>query len=614
MPQNLKQLELNMKNKEINKKLEWNLSPLFKNDNDQKIIIKRKKAIKESYKFINKWKNRHDYLTNPKILKIALDEYERWTMYYGANACENYYFELRSQQDKNNPLIKAALNKSNDLSIKIINDIQFFELNISRIPADLQRKILANENLKKYRHFIDKLFIKAKYLLSDKEEKILNLKVTPAYSNWKKMTSGFLAKETGEVMISKNKKVKKSFSEIISLLDSPDKIIRDSAAKSFNEILEKYSDVAEAEINSILANKRIDDELRGFKRSDKARHMSDDIETEIVDTMVNSVSNRFDIAKKYYTLKARLFKVKVLKYHERNIQYGKINKPYSFTQSIVLMEKVLQKINPQFNFIFQKFIKNGQFDVFPRQNKSNGAFCAHGTIDQPTYILLNFNNELRDVMVMAHESGHGINNELMKERQNALNFGTSVATAEVASTFMEDFVLQEISQQADEELQLAIKVMQLNNCVSTIFRQVACYRFEQELHKKFGENGYLSKKEIGEIFQKHMSSYMGKSVISSPGSENWWIYWGHIRSFFYVYSYASGLLISKSLQSIFKQNPDFIEKIKEFLSAGLFDSPKNIFKNLGLNISDDKFWNKGINEIEKLLEETTMLAKKLKKI
>ncbi len=103
-------------------------------------------------------------------------------------------------------------------------------------------------------------------------------------------------------------------------------------------------------------------------------------------------------------------------------------------------------------------------------------------------------------------------------------------------------MLDEILHAADDELRLAIMMQKLNDDVSSIFRQVACYRFEQELHKDFRAKGYLSKEEIGKLFQKHMAAYMGNAVLQSEGSENWWVYWNHIRYFFYVYSYASGLL------------------------------------------------------------------------
>ena len=157
-------------------------------------------------------------------------------------------------------------------------------------------------------------------------------------------------------------------------------------------------------------------------------------------------------------------------------------------------------------------------------------------------------------------------------------------------------------------------MQKLNDDVTTIFRQIACYKFEQELHSTFRNAGFLSKKDIGKLFTKHMSAYMGKSVEQSPGSENWWVYWSHIRNFFYNYTYASGLLISKSLQSSVKNDKTYINKVKYFLAAGTSASPKAIFKILGIDISDKKFWHKGIKEIELLLIETENLAKKLGKI
>jgi len=596
------------------KHITWNLAHLFDSDEDPRIAKKRKIVEQKSYAFINTWKSRTDYLRDPAFLKKALDEYEEWRKSYGSEGDEGYYFWLRTSQDQNNPALKAKFNLIEQFSKKIQNDIQFFHLRIAKIPEKLQKKFILYPGLKEYRHFIERLFAESKYLLSEPEEKIMNLKSPSSYANWVKMTSGFLAKEERSIISEKGERGMKPFSEIASLMNSKKKVVRDTAAKAFNDIVKKHVDVAEAEINSILANKKVDDELRGLSRPDLARHISDDIDSEIVDTLLKTVSDRFDIPSRFYTLKARLLRVRKLRYHERNVEYGTISRKYSYQDSLKLIMKVFKNLDQTFADILDRFIQNGQFDVYPRKGKSGGAFCAHNLISQPTYILLNHTDRLNDVLTLAHELGHGINNELIRKTQNSLNFGTPISTAEVASTFMEDFVLQEIVRKADDDLRLSIMMMRLNDEVSTIFRQVACYRFEQELHDHFGQKGYLSKEEIGKLFQKHMASYMGDSVEQSPGSENWWVYWGHIRSFFYVYSYASGLLISKSLQNSVKKEPRFIEKVKEFLSAGLSDSPKNIFLRLGINITDKGFWNKGIEEVETLLSETIHLAVKLGKI
>jgi oligoendopeptidase F len=596
------------------KQMTWNFKRLFDGDDDPNMEKKRKIVQQKSYEFINKWKERRDYLKDPAALKQALDEYEQWKAGFGPDGDEGYYLQLRTAQDQNDPRLKAKFNIIEDFGKKIENDIRFFSMRIAKIPGKYRKRFLAYEGLKEYRHYLERLFAESEFLLSEPEEKIINLKSSTSYFNWVKMTSGFLAKEERKVLTEDGKRERKSFSDIASLMNSKNKKVGNSAAGAFNDILKKHVDVAEAEINSVLANKKTDDDIRSLPRPDIVRHISDDIDTGIVDSLIKAVSDRFDISADYYGLKASLLKVTKLKYHERNIEYGAVNKKYPYKESLKLVEKVLKKIDGEFFEILRSFVENGQFDVFPEKGKVSGAFCSHNLISQPTYILLNHTDRLNDVLTLAHELGHGINNELIRQRQNALNFGTPTSTAEVASTFMEDFVLQEILRGADDELRLSIMMMKLNDDVSTIFRQVACYRFEQELHLNFREKGYLSNEEIGTLFRKHMSAYMGPAVEQSPGSENWWVYWSHIRSFFYVYSYASGLLISKSLQNSVKEEPSFIDKVKDFLSAGLSDSPKNVFMRLGVDIEDAGFWNKGLKEVEALLRETKELALRLGKI
>ncbi len=597
------------------KQTTWNLKLFFKGDDDPQIAKQRKIVEKESYRFIKKWKDRNDYLTDPKMLKQALDEYEKWQRHYGTCGNEEAYFSLRIEQDQENSFLKAKLNKMQDFSNKIENDIQFFILNIAKIHPDIQKRFLHCKELKDYKHFLERIFAESKYLLTEPEEKILNLKSATSYSNWVRMTSEFLSREERAIVSESGKKETKNFSEILSFLNNKKKKVRDSAALAFNDILEKNSVVAEAEMNSILKDKETDDKLRGAQTPQTLRYISDDVDDKIVNSLIETIESRFDISKRYYKLKAGLFGVKKLRYHERNIEYGNIKKEYDYNESVNLVYDVFSELDEEFASIFSRYIKNGQMDVFPKKGKRSGAFCTAGLILQPTYIFLNHTNKLRDVLTIAHETGHGIHNELMREKQdNALNFGAPYFSAEVASTFMEDFVFEKILQEADDQLRLSVLMMKLDEDVSFVFRQAAFYRFEEDIHSQFREKGHLSKETIGKLFQKRMRSYMGNFVEQSPGSENWWIYVDHLRNFFYNYQYASGILIAKSFQNSFRNDPKFIESVKEFLGAGLSNYPKNIFGEIGVDIEDKEFWNKGVDEIEKLLDETIELARKLGKI
>jgi oligoendopeptidase F len=77
-----------------------------------------------------------------------------------------------------------------------------------------------------------------------------------------------------------------------------------------------------------------------------------------------------------------------------------------------------------------------------------------------------------------------------------------------------------------------------------------------------------------------MQNYMWDTVDFTDAT-NQRVYRSHIRRFFYVYSYASGLLVSFSLQQKFKNSPDFIHDIKsKFLSMGSSKTPVDIFASM----------------------------------
>ncbi len=598
----------------MNLRYEWNLTALFADDDDPKMAALRQEIRAKTDAFISKWKQREDWLADSGVLATALAEYEAWHRECAYGGPEEYYFALRTSQDESDPALRAKHGKIEEFANAIATDMQFFELRLARATTDVQQAFLAAPELAPWRHYLERLFAEAKHLLSEAEEKIMVLKAGPAHDSWDKMTSAFLAREERPALLDDGTTAQKTLPDLLTLIQSQQKAVRDTAVAGINDILKTHADVAEAEINAMLLNKKVDDELRGFSRPDAERHLDDDIDSEVVDMLIASVAERFDISQRYYALKAKLLGVPQLAYHERMVPYGALGKPYTFEEAYALTYKVFADLDPFFSQTLATFAAEGNLDVFPRKNKSGGAYCTNRTSRLPTYILLNYGNTLEEVTTLAHEMGHGINSELIRRSQNELNFGVPTSTAEVASIFMEDFILEEIVKTADEETRLAIMMMRLNDCASSIFRQVACYRFETELHQTFREKGYLSKDEIGAIFQKHMAAYMGPAVEQPEEAKNWWVYWGHIRSFFYVYSYAAGQIIGKSLQAGVKKDHGFIESVKGFLSAGISDSPRAIFKKTGIDIADPAFWQQGIREVEELLAETEALARKLGRI
>ena len=104
----------------MNKKIKtsWNLNLLFSGSDSD--LEKDKKIVSEkSSGFIDKWKDRNDYLKDPSVLKTALDEYEYLNGNFGTSGNAGFYFELKSSLDQNDPKIKAKFKNKFDLVIDL---------------------------------------------------------------------------------------------------------------------------------------------------------------------------------------------------------------------------------------------------------------------------------------------------------------------------------------------------------------------------------------------------------------------------------------------------------------------------------------------------------------
>jgi oligoendopeptidase F len=581
----------------------WNLKPLYNSETDPQIQKDIDISTKNVQAFVRKWKPNKEYTKDPEILRKALIDSEKLSATTGICDKPIYYFMLLNELDQTNANVKAKLNQITEIYTKLVNEIQFFDLNISKIPKSKQSKFLSYEGLKPYRHLLEQSFLSSKYLLSDKEESVFNLTSKTSYSNWVDMLTELLNKQKMVILDENLKKQEITYNEVNKYLDSQNKKVRDYAAKQQNRINSKYAEIAEFEINSILEDKKISDDYRKIPRPDLTRHIADDIESEVVDTLVKIVTENFDITRRYYKRKAELMGLKQLAYYERNVPLPGASMEYDFPEAMKLVKKTFKNLDPEFENIVNMFLRNGQYDVYPSKGKTGGAFCTSINRNLPTYILLNHKDQLESVLTIAHESGHGIHTELAK-KQNALNDGYPTSLAEIASTFFEDFVLKEILKETkDEKVIQAILDKKIHDDTASIFRQVAFYNFETELHHDFREKGFLTKEYISELFCKHMKAYLGDAVKEDESMRNGWIYVSHFRRFFYVYSYASGLLISKALQKMVKDDKKNIVLVKRFLESGSTQSPKELFQRIGIDITKKEFWSNGLEEINTLLNK-----------
>ncbi len=584
----------------MNYKTEWDLSVFYKNENDPKIEKDIKEAEKACVSFEKKYRGK-DYTSTSKKLLGAMKDYESLVKAVSGAKASRYFYHRKDLNSEDN-VAGAMLTKIDNILTKTLNKLVFFDIDLSKIPVNKHKIFLADKNLAPYTFYLKKIFENAKHMLSEKEEQLASLLSQTSSSMWVDGQEKLLNIQTVEFK-GENIPVPKAMS---ILADLP-KDERHELGNKINQTLKSVSFFAESELNAVYNFKKVMDERRGFKTPYDSTLLSNHNDPKTIKILTDVVTKNFGISHRFYKLHAKLLKEKKLSVSDRSVKIGEIKRKFDYETSVKVVGDVFEKVGPVYKNIFDKIVKNSQVDVYPKKGKTGGAYCSGG-YDVPTIILLNHTDDLRSLETLAHEMGHAVHTEIAKV-QPVLYQDYSYSTAEVASTFFEQVTLSEIEDQFTNEEKIILLHNKIMGDISTIFRQIACFNFELELHNRIRAEGQLSKEDMAKLLRKHLKSYLGEAFNVTDDDGYYFVSWSHIRRFFYVYTYAYGQLISRALFENWKKDKKYAEKIEKFLSLGGSMTPEEIFKKVGINVKDPKFFESGLKSIEKDIEKLEKLTK-----
>jgi len=581
-------------------KTNWDLSLLYKNENDPE-IEKYLKKYESAYSKLEKRYKGKDFTSSASKLLEALKYREELFSDLDGNI-PHWYFALRTDLNSDDSVAGALATKIEQRITKAAGRITFFHLAICNTPKAKQKVYLKDKSLAPFRYSLEKAFKAGQYMLTEKEEQLEDLLSQTGYTMWIDGQERVLNKETINF---KGENV--PLSKAVYIISDQSKEDRDYLNNEINKVLFKISDFAEAEINAIYNYKKIMDERRGYKRPQSSTILGCENDEKSIDNLVSLVSKNFKISHRFYKLHAKLLKQKTLSVGDRAVPMGKIMKKFDFETSAEILKRAFAKVDSKYPEILKGFLENGQIDVYPRKGKRGGAYCW-GTGLKPTFVLLNHTDNVGSVETFAHEMGHAFHTELSKQ-QPARYRKYSTATAEVASTFFEQLVSSELENELSKEERTILLHNKIMGDMSTIFRQIAFYNFELELHERIREEGQVSKDKIAKLFSKHLKSYMGDVFDVTDEDGYFFVKLSHMRRFFYVYSYAYGQIISRALFEKWKENPTYSKKIEQFLKVGRSASPEAIFKSIGIDTSKPEFFLAGLKGIEKDIKKLEKLTR-----
>ena len=582
----------------------WELDDIYAGPDDPRLESDLEDARRSAAAFRERYRGRLGVLSPAELLE-AVQELERID---GLVVRARAYAYLLFSVDTADPARGALLQRLSELGASLETELLFARLEWAEVPDARAAELLADPALADYRHFLEALRRYRPHLLSEPEERILTEKSVTGSSAWGRLYNELLA---GLKVDLDGREL--SFEEALARLQDPDRDTRRQAAEAVTAALAPGIRTRAFVFNTLLLDKGTDDRLRDYPHWLAARNLANETPDEAVQALVDSVVDRYDIAQRYYKVKARLLGIDRLADYDRMAPISSTPSAVRWDEAASLVLDAYGDFSPDVGRLVSDFFARRWIDAPVRPNKSIGAYCMTRVPGVHPYVFMNFTGDRRSVLTLAHELGHGLHG-LLAQEAGIFNSETPLTMAETASVFGEALTFKRLlAGEDDPARRLDLLVGRLDDAVATVFRQVALNRYEDAVHTARRGEGELSADRLSELWAQTQEQMLGDAVEITEGYRTWWSYVPHfVVSPGYVYAYAYGYLFSLAIFRRYEvEGESMVEPYLDLLRAGGSDAPAELAKLVGLDLADRGLWETGLEAIDELLAEAEELAEEV---
>ena len=585
----------------------WDLSDLLDGDQSDPVAAvdaMLAEAQQRADAFAERYAGKIAELDGPGLAEAMTELGSLQEIVAKAGSFSGLYFSTDTADPVRGALFQRVQEKATPIETKLL----FFELEWAAIDDDRADELLAADGLDFCRHHLRTARRYRPYLLSEPEEKILAEKALTSRNAWGRLFEEQVAalqvqiEDGGEPV---------SLEVALAHLHSADRTERAHAAERVTAALEPGLRTRGFVFNTLLADKMVDDRLRGYQHWLASRNLANEASDESVEALVTAVRNRYELPRRWYRLKAQLLGLDRLKDYDRMAAVTDENPIVRWPEARDLVQDSYSNFSPVLGDLVHRFLNEKWIDAPVRPGKRAGAFCAYTVPSVHPYVMLNWTSRRRDVLTLAHELGHGVHAALGGQ-QGIYHFATPLTLAETASVFGESIVFGRLVEQAETpESKLSLLAESIEGSIATVFRQIAMNQFEARMHNERREAGELSLDRIGDLWQQSQEELLGDAVEVTEGYRSWWSYVHHFVSVpGYVYAYAYGQLLALAVYGRYEEEGEsFVPAYIDLLSAGGSRSPEELGEIVGIDLADPGFWDSGLALVERQLDAAEQAAK-----
>lgn len=584
----------------------WNLSLLYKNDNEFENDFKKMEEFsKEAIKF------KGNLSKSASELKNILDTIMKASIIL--EKLGSYAF-LKQTEDLTNNDSNIKVARFSKLSSEISANLSYFEPELMSIEDEKINNFLKDESLKEYLIYLNRILKYKPHTLTEKEERILALQgeLSSTASNvFDTLNDADL--DFGEIKIN-GKKQTLTHATFSSFQQSQYREIRRESYNQFYKEYDKHKNTLAELYASQIKQDIFDAKIRNYKSVREMELFADDIPTSVYDSLIKSVHNALPSLHNYYKYCQKKLRIKDFRQYDKYAPIVKnVKIKNTFDEAVNILGKAFEPLGEEYVSILSKGLNSRWVDKYENKGKTSGAFSAGCYVSEP-YILMNFRDEsIESVFTLAHEAGHSMHSYYSRKNNPFQHHDYSIFEAEVASTFNEKLLFNYLMQnESKKEVKKFLLNKDINGFVATVFRQTMFAEFEHIIHKEAEDGNPTTLELIRTVYRDLLKKYFGKKSVLEEVSDLEALRIPHFYRSFYVYKYATGMSAAVALSNgVIEGNKrgDYTNRDNylKFLKSGGSRTPIENLKVAGVDMTKPevvesalKLFAKEVEEIKKL--------------
>ena len=581
---------------EVSENLKWKLTDIFKDDEEFKALLKEVEGKLDFSMYEGKLSDEATLLKCLKEIDKVEYDIEKLAV----------YAHMKKDLDTRDSEANALNAMVNNLFVKYASGLSFMTPELTSLSDEKLNAIIKNPDFADYDYQLKGILKTKPHVLSKESETILAMggQVFGGFSDIFTMIDN-ADMPYPEIEID-GQKVKVTHGTYGLLLQSDRREVREKAFKAYYAA---YKSLLNTIAATYIGNVNKDVFLARARKYESCLQKAlsgEDVEPQVYENLLESIHDALPLVHRYVKDRKNILGVDELHMYDIYtplVENADIKLDYE--DAFKLVKEGLAPLGEEYGKLLQSAHDDGWIDVEETEGKRSGAYSTSVYALPHPFVLLNYQPTTHDVFTLAHELGHAMHSYKSERTQCQAKASYKIFVAEVASTVNEVLLLKHLLKKTEDKmLKKYLLSYYMDMIRTTAFRQTMFAEFEYIAHNAAEKGVPLTKDWLSEQYLELNKAYYGKDIVSDDEIAYEWARIPHFYRAFYVYKYATGIISAISIaERIYNEGEKAVKDYFKFLSSGGSDSPVELLKLAGVDLTKKDAFKSAMKSFEEALEE-----------